>query len=320
MFYQKLKKLRNYNISESEIDKLKKILINIPKERISPLLIAKKLGINVNSAFYICMSLVKEELASIRYEITCPECSADVIVVNSLKELQKEYDCDVCGEHFILSSNDIWVTFDFFHKTKIIKQEDKFCKDKALRIDNAFKNPLFQQMADDQLFNIDRDKLKDFLNSVENAKTNDEKKKSLENLSEYLFSSIYGIKVIEKNKRTETSEIDLILELDHPIFGLHPFFREMGCHIMLECKNWSNPVGASIIRNFSRDMKKRKVYWGCLISKREISKDAKKEIKDLFIDEKISIIHLSKKDIEDIIKGENLIELLKKKYRKIKFF
>jgi len=321
MFYRKLRRLKDYNISEPIIGNLKKILGEVSKERVSPLLIAKKLDVNVDLAFHICLSLVKEGLASIKYEITCPECSTDMVVVDSLRKLPKgEIICDVCGECFVPTHDDIWVVFDFFHvEEKVVGEKKKISARRGIKIKNAFDNSLFSQIIDDDLFQIDREKLKELLDAIETARSNKEKKKSLEDLAEYLFSSIYGVRVIGRNVRTETSEIDLVLEFDHWIYGIHPFFKEVGSHFMVECKNWKKPVGAQKIRNFSRDIKKRKVTFGCLISKEGITRDAYKEIRDVFIGEGQIIIILSKKDIENVIKGKNLIEILKEKYRNIKF-
>ncbi len=96
------------------IEKLKEALADSPKERVSPILIAEKLNVDEKTALDICLSLVKAGLVSVRYEITCPECSSDVIVVDSLRKLPKNYFvCDVCGERFIPSPDDVWTVFDF---------------------------------------------------------------------------------------------------------------------------------------------------------------------------------------------------------------
>jgi len=57
--------------------------------------------------------LLRRALANncfIRYEIVCPDCSADVKYVNDISELSnEELECDVCGCPFIPTNNDLWI-------------------------------------------------------------------------------------------------------------------------------------------------------------------------------------------------------------------
>jgi len=318
MFYQELRRLRDYGIPELFIRKLKDILSSIPTERVSPILIAKKLGVSHDEAFRICEAMVKEGLASIRYEIVCPECSADVDIVDDIKNLPNEQvTCDVCGERFLPSADDIWVVLYFRWEQQRRGQEASLSEPITLRM--AYEIASFAHAIDEKLFKIDRKMLKELLDKVLSADTNKEKKESLEDLAEYLFSSITGIKVIDRNARTKTSEIDLILELDNIIFSFHPFFKEVGQHIMIECKNWEKAIGADEVRSFSSDMSDKRVTFGCMVTRKGITRDAYEEIRKKFRTDHQVIIVLSREDVERVIKGENLIELLKEKYRRIKF-
>ena len=126
-------------------------------------------------------------------------------------------------------------------------------------------------------------------------------------------------KVVGRNLRTMTSELDLIIENNHTF---HPFLRELGINFLIECKNWSKPVGVSEIRDFAGDMDSKRVKFGILISKNGITgteyKDAKKVVVDYF-KKGITIIVLDLLDLNSIAKGTNLITTLREKYREIQF-
>jgi hypothetical protein len=83
------------------------------------------------------------------------------------------------------------------------------------------------------------------LESVWNAETNPEKKKSLEDLAAKLLKPIQGLKVKDRDLRSSAEEVDLLVQ-NH---SEHPFWREIGTPFLVECKNWSARVGAPEIRD-----------------------------------------------------------------------
>lgn len=324
MCYQKLRRLRDYNIDEDLIERLKEILPEIPTKRVSPLLIAKKLNIDKKTAIDICVALEKLGLAKIRYEITCPECASDVLVLDNLKDIPKnKIQCDICGTRFIPTEDDIWIVCDFFFERKKEKNafQDKHSIAKLGRVPlkDAFGSSFFKDNINHNLFEINREKLREMLIKVEKAKTNQGKKETLEALAEYLFTSISGIISSGRNKRTQTAEIDVLLRLKGPVLTFHPLFKEIGTRIVIECKNWNKNVGVETIRNFASLLESYKVKFGCLLVRRYITEEAWQTILNSFKQRDLIIVVLTLEDINNIINGANLIEILEEKYEHIKF-
>lgn len=317
MFYQKLLSLKKYNIPETIIQRLKDNINELPTDRVSPLLIAERLDIDANQAFTLCLSLVKEKLASIQYEITCPACSSDVIIVDNLRRLpKKEIKCDICDKSFEPTLDDIWIVFNFLHKSSQIQPKDTGMSD-GITITKAFENSLFNEITKNELFQIDREKLRNLLFNTESARTNDEKKKTLEELASYLFSSIYGIEIADKNMRARTSEIDLLLEKTNNIIDSHPLFKQFSYYIVVECKNWESPVGSDEIRDIEGVLRSRNINCCFFISKKGFTKDASSEISRIFANDKIMIFSITIEDIRDILEGKNIIDILRDKYKDI---
>lgn len=112
--------------------------------RISPLVFAKKLNIPDEEALDLTLYCAKEKLLKIRYELTCPKCSADLLTVNNLGKLpKKRVRCDVCDEEFSPTSDDVWVTFYLTGQIKtilkkIIKEQKE--KEKLIKLAKGEKN------------------------------------------------------------------------------------------------------------------------------------------------------------------------------------
>ena len=131
------------------------------------------------------------------------------------------------------------------------------------------------------LLNLNIDFYKDLLERAKQVETNDEKKKTLENLSEYLFASIKYFDVLP-SRRTSKAEIDRIIRN----YSDHPLLLDLGLYILIECKNWSDSVGAPILRDFTAKVEDHRCSSGILLSKNGITgkcvKDAMGEIRGHF--------------------------------------
>ncbi len=169
-------------------------------------------------------------------------------------------------------------------------------------------------------FEIDRDNLEVLLMKVEKAETSNEKKVTLENLGSYLFGCVVRWKVVARDRLTGTSELDLVIENSNT---RHLFLREMGSDIPVECKNWEEPVGCSEIRDFGRDIEKRRFTYGILISKSGITGTKEErtyacnEVWDLYRDG-VSVLMLNREDIQRVIDGISLVSILREKAREIR--
>lgn len=90
------------------------------------------------------------------------------------------------------------------------------------------------------------------LETVEAAKTNEEKGQSLEALMRILFESIEGLSV-SKRAKTQTEEIDLFIVN----LGDVPMFRHEGNVILVECKNQKQKSGKEDFVLFRSKMENR---------------------------------------------------------------
>jgi branched-chain amino acid aminotransferase len=144
------------------------------------------------------------------------------------------------------------------------------------------------------------------------AETNDEKKRTLETLGAMLVEMIEGLKVVDMNVITKTEEIDILVKNE----SRDPFWQRFSTPFLVECKNWSKPVGASEIRDF--DGKKKEIHFRIMIAINGITgknerEDARGVVRDALKEGRIVIV-LDKKDLEDIAKGTSPADKIEAKY------
>lgn len=124
--------------------------------------------------------------------------------------------------------------------------EDVF--DKARRIQDEIETPA-QRVVDDVTRALARSadrvlrghyaRVSDLMTRVEAAKSSTEKGMSLEVLMAALFEQVPGFVVYDRNTRTETEEIDLIVLND----SRDPVYLREGPLVLVECKNWTSRPG-----------------------------------------------------------------------------
>jgi hypothetical protein len=86
------------------------------------------------------------------------------------------------------------------------------------------------------------------------AKSADEKGRVLEQLIAALFQTVPGLSLSDSRVRTETEEIDLVLE-NH---CEDPRLKREGAIILVECKNWSSKCGKNEFVLFKEKIRNRK--------------------------------------------------------------
>jgi hypothetical protein len=143
----------------------------------------------------------------------------------------------------------------------------------------------------------------------------------LEYLAEYILACMPGAITERRVKQYKnTTDYDVICSIQGPVTD---FRNELDRYIICECKDWSSPVDFSTLSKFSRILYSTKTKFGILFSKNGITgegsdKYAAREHKKVFQDSSIIIAVLSLSDINDIIKGKNLISILRSKYEFIR--
>ena len=90
-------------------------------------------------------------------------------------------------------------------------------------------------------FSIDVQQYSAALAAVKSARTNQQKKQSLEGLAKLLFQGIPFLSFKYSNLRTASAEIDLVFL--YRGFKETTVFDELGRYFLVECKNWEDPLG-----------------------------------------------------------------------------
>ena len=138
-------------------------------------------------------------------------------------------------------------------KKNISILEKQLRKQSEQKLDN-----LILPYEDKELSNSDKSKLKNIFDSMlkitckgleksELAKCRNKKGKVLEDFCESFFTATNGISVFDRNVNLETEEIDLFLQNN----TRKPYWAYLQSpNILVECKNWTEPVGANEVKLF----------------------------------------------------------------------
>ena len=151
-------------------------------------------------------------------------------------------------------------------------------------------------------------KLVELVEAVEAATTNESKGKTLESLAKFLFNSVPSLTCKYANLQTRSSEIDLVVEYDSTTDPI-PLFDELGRYCLVECKNWSKPVGVGPVRDFMGKLDKCKARLGIIFSKNGVTgvdsgADALREIQSRFDRDGTYLLVFSLDDLKEIRDGK----------------
>jgi hypothetical protein len=180
----------------------------------------------------------------------------------------------------------------------------------------------FSETEENLTFNLDLEAYNECLATVKkryNRKESDAKGKALENMARLLLESCTGL-TVETRVNTASGEIDLLV---HNQNRTHPFLSTLGEYFICECKNWEKKAGVQLIQTFVHRIKTFDCKLGLYFSKRgitgNIAANAKKEIHDLYRDEKRFLVVLTLDDLDSIGQGKDFLEMLEEKTRNIWF-
>ena len=166
-------------------------------------------------------------------------------------------------------------------------------------------------------------KLIQLIEGVEQATTNALKGKSLEDLAKLLFESTLSLTCKYTNMQTRSSEIDLGVEYNLAN-GRIPLFEESGRYCLVECKNWSKPVGVGAVRDFMGKLDKCKVRLGIILSKNGITGvdsggDAVREIQSRFDRDGIILLIFSIENLRSVASGKEFLAAIDRKADELLF-
>jgi hypothetical protein len=155
--------------------------------------------------------------------------------------------------------------------------------------------------------------IKPYWERVFTADTKETKGQTLEALLCVLFESLKGFNVIDKDVRTSSEEIDILIGNE----STDPFLSKLGTPILVECKHWKFPVGAKDVNWFITKVKKRSLNVGILVAWKGITgneyKDANLEIKRA-LEANVTIVILTKDQLMEVYSERDFSYLLKNCY------
>lgn len=185
------------------------------------------------------------------------------------------------------------------------------------------------KLSDEQKMKYDK-LLERFIEVNSSSSDNAEKGKALEEISEYLLSISGGIFNIDRNLRTTTNEIDLLIKLNTKGLMLRKIDvidKRLKCFIS-ECKNYNKKVSVTYIGKFISLLISNQVKIGLFFSYKGISGENWNNAAGL-----IKKFYLSKENLQDryciidfnidefirIKQGDNLLQILNEKITSLRF-
>jgi hypothetical protein len=140
--------------------------------------------------------------------------------------------------------------------------------------------------------------------------------RALETLVAELFTAIPGVTFDERDRLDvfEAQEIDVGIWNDGDSLGLQGFEQV----ILIECKNWQQPVGSLEVAWFDTKLRLRGLSFGVLVAMNDITGSAYALTSAHFIvaaalREGRAIVVLTRQQIEALDTTDDLVELLKRK-------
>ena len=134
------------------------------------------------------------------------------------------------------------------------------------------------------------------------------KGKLLEDLLVALFKLIPGLHNASPRRHNQLEEIDVVVrnELDDP------FWQKEGSYILVECKNWSKPVGVEQLRSFLWKMTHRhdRCRLGIFVSPQGFTEPFEGELRALRSSNQL-VITLDKDSLHQLIAADDKSEALK---------
>jgi Restriction endonuclease len=161
-----------------------------------------------------------------------------------------------------------------------------------------------------------RAKIRQFLDEADQATTNAAKGKWFEELVCYVFGAIPGLGKPLKNRKNafDSEEIDVAFWNRQHADGLKSFAEVL----LIECKNWSKPVGSIEVNWFLTKIENHSVNFGILVAAEGITGDAEsgKQAHDLVskaLAKKIRMIVVTRSEIEALASTGELVVLIQEK-------
>jgi hypothetical protein len=163
---------------------------------------------------------------------------------------------------------------------------------------------------------IDQKYIASVLQAADNATSSSAKGKALEELIVYVFGLVPGLTITERNAVNAfgAEEIDVAFWNDGDAGGLRQFDKI----ILIECKNWHDPVGSQELVNLLHNMRSRGRPFGILIAAHGITGEPARRtdahsILAQALFEGREILVITRAELEALQDTLQLVELIKRK-------
>ncbi|WP_224268572.1 restriction endonuclease [Haloprofundus salinisoli] len=179
--------------------------------------------------------------------------------------------------------------------------------------------PEYQQEIKTERFRLDIDEYSEMLYRAYSADSSTEKGDSLEEVVAYLFEGLTMLSVRDRNLRTRSGEIDLVLEYDGSdevnLFDYHSRFA------LVECKNTETSVSSKEVGHFDKKLGETNTDLGILVAWNGISGADSGDNAQRYVDNASSsgtyIVILESDDLYRILDGKSLYDLIDEKLYKL---
>ncbi len=156
------------------------------------------------------------------------------------------------------------------------------------------------------------------LAAVDAAVTATQKGDSFEAVCAYLFTNLAGVSIEGRDAVMAAEEIDIVLWNAQTEEVLRPFDNT----ILVECKNWTAPVGAPSLDSFISKVRRRTLKTGIFIAANGVSGDFLNsnngngaiELIKAALGEGIRVIVINRADLNGIASLDDFRTLIKKRY------
>lgn len=163
---------------------------------------------------------------------------------------------------------------------------------------------------------ISQKRIQDCFTAADNAETTADKGRFLEDMICYIFERIPGIDVTRRNTLNQfhSEEIDIAFWNKPTPTGLY-FLQNI---ILVECKNWSQPLGSTEVGWFDNKLRRRAQPFGILVAANGITGDAanKTAAHDVIgaaLAEGRQLVVITRQEIERLTLSTELVELIQTK-------
>lgn len=142
-----------------------------------------------------------------------------------------------------------------------------------------------------------------------------EKGAALEDAIVRAFCSLPGLKSQRRNRINSAGscEIDILLYNNRKETGGLPFLPHF---LLIECKNWSEPVGSSAVSAFAEKVRRRHLPFGILVAANGVTgtlderRAAKDVIRQAFLCDERMLVVLTRAELESLHTPEDIEQLM----------